>query len=80
MSYVQACLMARSAAKTPTKVAIFERVVRLQAMLATKLRLSPQTRLDPKTLARQYDNFNPNGPTPWEWDSNDTRTKSGALD
>ena len=49
-------------------------------MLATKLRLSPQTRLDPKTLARQYDNFNPNGPTPWEWDSNDTRTKSGALD
>jgi hypothetical protein len=80
VSYVQACLMARSAAKTPTKVAIFERVVRLQAMLATKLRLSPQTRLDPKTLARQYANFNPNGPTPWEWDSNDTRTKSGALD
>src|SRR5512132_1046298 len=66
LSYVQACLMARDAAKTPAKIAIFERVVRLQATLATKLRLSPQTRLDPKTLARHYANFDPNGPTPWE--------------
>jgi hypothetical protein len=66
LSYVQACLMARSAAKIPTKVLIWERAVRVQAMLATKLRLAPQTRLDPKTLARQYANFDPNGPTLWE--------------
>ena len=65
VSYVQACLMARDAAKTPAKIAIFERVVRLQVTLATKLRLSPQTRLDPKTLARQYANFDPHEPTPW---------------
>jgi hypothetical protein len=71
VSYVQACLMARSAAKTPAKIAIFERVVRLQAMLATKLRLSPQTRLDPKTLARHYANFDPNAPTPWAWEERD---------
>ena len=68
LSYVQACLMARSSAKIPAKTSIWERAVRVQAMLATKLRLSPQTRLDPKTLARQYANFDPNGPTPWERD------------
>ena len=44
LSYVQACLIARSSAKIPTKVSVWERAVRVQAMLATKLRLSPQTR------------------------------------
>jgi len=66
VSYVQATLMARSVAKPPTKLAEFERVVRLQAMLATKLRLSPQTRLNPETLARAHNNFAPNAVAPWE--------------
>ena len=66
LSYVQACLIARSSAKIPTKVLVWERAVRVQAMLATKLRLSPQTQLDPKTLARQYVDFNPDGPVPWD--------------
>ena len=65
LSYIQTCVMAR-AAKSPAKLAIFERLVRLQAMLATKLRLSPQTRLDPRTLARAAANFDPNAATPWE--------------
>ena len=66
VSYVEASLMARSLAKIPAKISIWERAVRVQAMLATKLRLSPQTRLDPKTLARQYDSLDPDGPEPWE--------------
>jgi hypothetical protein len=65
LSYVQTCVMAHSA-KSPAKLSIFERLVRLQAMLATKLRLSPQTRLDPKTLARAAANFDPNAQRPWE--------------
>ena len=44
-------------------LAVWEKAVRLQAMLATRLRLSPQSRLDPKTVARRQP---PLGPRPWE--------------
>jgi hypothetical protein len=71
VSFVEASLLARTFARIPTKVSIWERAVPVQAMLATKLRLSPQTRLDPKTLARQYADFDPNA-TPWDIQSADS--------
>ena len=53
VSFVQATLMARNSANAPSKITIWERAVRVQAMLATRLRLAPQALTDPKTLARQ---------------------------
>jgi hypothetical protein len=32
---------------------VWEKAVKVQAMLATRLRLAPQARLDPKTVGRQ---------------------------
>jgi hypothetical protein len=62
ISYVQASVMAQAAArKGDTKT--WERVTRVQAMLATKLRVSPQTRLDPRTVARRPV---PIGRRPWQ--------------
>jgi hypothetical protein len=63
ISYVQATAMARKIVHAPTKVAQWERAVRVQAMLATRLRLSPQSRTAPKTVARQQLH---QGPFPWE--------------
>jgi len=37
--------------------------VRLQISLATKLRITPQSRYDPKTIARHQPH---DGPAPWE--------------
>jgi len=54
ISYVQATLTAQAAANDPDKAAVWERSVRMQAMLATRLRLSPQSRCEPKAIAR-YD-------------------------
>jgi hypothetical protein len=64
VSMVQATLLARSAGRDPDKLAEFERAARLQAMLATKLRLTVQSRTDPKTIGRQQ--MPPVGPLPWE--------------
>src|SRR5215469_2767354 len=50
-SYVQATILARDAI-CDRDVAVWEKAVRVQATLATRLRLAPQARLDPKTLAR----------------------------
>jgi hypothetical protein len=62
-SFIQATLLARSTARDPGKVATWEKAVRLQATLATRLRLSPQSRTDPKTIGRQQARpFKP----PWE--------------
>ena len=61
-SYVQATLIARDAARDPDKIMLWERAVRMQATLATRLRLSPQSRTDPKTIARQQAY---QGPPPW---------------
>jgi hypothetical protein len=57
VSYVQATLLSRQAIKNAGKdtvaLATWEKATRMQATLATRLRLAPQSRMDPKTLARQ---------------------------
>jgi hypothetical protein len=50
ISYVQATVMAHRMAGHPDKAAIWERATRLQMALATKLRITPQARMD-RTLA-----------------------------
>jgi hypothetical protein len=62
-SFVQATLLSRSAARKPKDIAIWEKAVRAQATLATPLRLAPQARTDPKTIACQQPY---RGPCPWE--------------
>jgi len=56
-NYVSATLLSRfavkKAAKDPAMLALWEKATRIQASLATRLRLSPQARLDPKTVGRQ---------------------------
>ena len=47
----------------PKDIAIWEKAVRAQATLATPLRLAPQARTDPKTIACQQPY---RGPCPWE--------------
>jgi hypothetical protein len=53
ISYVQATLIAQAASSNPDKITIWEKAVRMQATLATRLRLAPQSRIDPKTLGRE---------------------------
>lgn len=66
-SFVQTTVIARNAAASALNdmqaLAVWEKAVRLQAMLATRLRLSPQSRLDPKTVARRQPSPLPR---PWE--------------
>ena len=68
VSYVQATLLSRqavtNAATTPAMLALWEKATRMQATLATRLRLSPQARTDPKTVGRQMPQRI--GPPPWE--------------
>ena len=45
----------------------WEAAVRLQVSLATKLRITPQSRYDPKTIARREPQ---DGPPPWETGQN----------
>jgi hypothetical protein len=66
VSFVQATLMARMLAKDASKVSQWDKAVRAQMARARALRLTPQSRTDPKTLARASANFDPNGPDPWE--------------
>ena len=67
VSFIQATLLVRRAATgmvdDPDLIAVFERSVKLQATLATQLRLAPQSQLDPKSVARQQPN---EGPRPWD--------------
>ena len=57
VSYVQATILSRRAstaiAKDVAMVGIWEKATRMQATLATRLRLAPQARTDPKTIARR---------------------------
>lgn len=66
-SYVQATLMSRRAAtgmiNDPDQITTFEKAVKLQAVLATRLRLAPQARTDPKTVTRHAPSLEPK---PWE--------------
>jgi|SoiMethySBSTD1v2_1073268.scaffolds.fasta_scaffold1440016_1 hypothetical protein len=64
VSLVQCTLLARSVGRDPDQIAGFEKAARLQATLATKLRLTPQSRYDPKNIGRQQ--LLPAGPMPWE--------------
>jgi hypothetical protein len=61
VSLVQATLMAHKLGRDPSKVAEWEKATRVQAMLATKLRMTPQARTDPKVIARMQQN----GIVPW---------------
>jgi hypothetical protein len=68
VSYVQATLLSRqavtNAATAPAMLTLWEKATRMQATLATRLRLSPQARTDPKTIGRQMPQRI--GPAPWE--------------
>jgi hypothetical protein len=64
VSLVQATLLARNTGRDPAMVAEFDRLARLQATLATKLRLTVQSRTDPKNIGRQQ--LLPTGPLPWQ--------------
>lgn len=69
VTYVQATLLSRRAVanvgKDAAALALWEKTTRMQATLATRLRLSPQSRTDPKTLGRQQAAQRV-GPAPWE--------------
>jgi hypothetical protein len=61
VSFVQVTTIARNAARGG-KIDVFEKCVRMQAMLATRLRLSPQARITARTAGRQQYT----GPKPWD--------------
>jgi len=63
ISYIQATLISRAAAHDPDRIVLWEKATRMQATLATRLRLSPQSRIDPKTIGRQQPRP---GPFPWD--------------
>jgi hypothetical protein len=65
VSFVQSTLISRAAAHDPDKIALWEKATRMQATLATRLRLSPQSRTDPKTTGRRAA-ARWTGPAPWE--------------
>ena len=52
-AYCQAILLARRTGRDPARVDVWERITRVMTTLATKLRLTPQSRSCPKSLARQ---------------------------
>jgi hypothetical protein len=55
VSYVQAAALAHRAVRSPDKT-IWEKAVRLQMALATKLRIAPSTRMDRKVAHLQPGN------------------------
>jgi hypothetical protein len=63
VSFIQATLMARDTVYAANKITLWEKAVRAQAMLATKLRLTPHSRIPAKTVGRQPQY---SGPQPWE--------------
>jgi hypothetical protein len=67
ISFVQATVLARASAGKAMLIGTWEKAVKMQAMLATRLRLAPQARLDPKTVGRFQQN---NGPKPWDLGKN----------
>ena len=52
-SYVQAVLLSRQAARNPGAIDQWQKVTRVMMSLATKLRLTAQSRCDPKSLTRR---------------------------
>jgi hypothetical protein len=82
-SYVQATLLSRAAVKKaasdPAMLALWEKSTRMQSTLATRLRLSPASRADPKTVARERPSLYRK---PWEdrepWENHDDVIKRGG--
>jgi hypothetical protein len=68
-AYVQATLLSRQAIKEaatdPAMLALWEKATRAMTTLATKLRLTPLSRSDPKTILRGRPNPHPR---PWSND------------
>ena len=64
VSFTQATIASRRSARDPSKADLWEKATRLQASLATKLRLTAQARIDPQTLGRQRPPRT--GPFPWD--------------
>jgi hypothetical protein len=64
VSFVQSTLLARSSAGKAMLIGTWEKAVRVQATLATRLRLAPQARMDPKTVGRFQQKSG--GPRPWD--------------
>jgi hypothetical protein len=62
VAYVQAVLLSRATAHKRDDVQVWEKATRMLATLATRLRLAPQARTDPKTIARQQ---HPAHRAPW---------------
>jgi hypothetical protein len=77
VSMVQATLMVQKLARTPSKIQEWERAARVQMALATKLRLSPHSRTDPKTITRQQHYV---GPAPWDVTGGPTDPKYDSTD
>ena len=74
VSFVRSTLLAERAAKRMrrdvTFVAVWEKATRMQATLATRLRLAPQARSDPKTIARHAATHRPSAyDQPWPWEA-----------
>jgi hypothetical protein len=69
VSYVQATLLSRRAAsalaKNAAMISVWEKATRMQATLATRLRLAPQARTDPKTIARRLAGHSPSAYEFW---------------
>jgi phage terminase small subunit len=65
-TYVQSCVMARRAIRDPKKIHVWEKATRVQAMLATKLRLAPQARATARSITRNIPPRMVSGPLPWD--------------
>jgi hypothetical protein len=66
VAFVQATLVSRRSARDPARFDTWQKATRLQASLATKLRLSAQARIDPQTLGRQAPQRRVGQLAPWE--------------
>jgi hypothetical protein len=62
VSYIQSTIMVRKTSRDAKQIANWEKAVRAQAMLATRLRISPQSRYDARAAARQLE---PKRRKPW---------------
>jgi hypothetical protein len=59
ISFVHATLIERASVADPDRMQVWERAVRMQAALATKLRLTPQSRIDAVGAGRRVANMRP---------------------
>ncbi len=63
-TYCQATVITQETAHEPSNFATWEKAAKLQAVLATRLRLAPQARFDARAAARHQKERT--GPQPWE--------------